>query len=974
MGKKRKDDEQRPPEGQDETQTEHFSLDEEQQGKPQQPESPDVEQLDEPVTPDEPISDETQTESSQHPAVPATDGPAIELPAPEDGPEHDANKTNEVGPIDEVDPHTDTQSDGLRVGEFAAAVPDEPVSQPPAVPDSASGAQPSSTSSGGGSGLTKTDIHRPEDLIPVPRRKLHDQSTRDYEEDPAVAPTATEYGVPDAKASDHGIDPAMLPEDMRRLHDASTGDLDAAPPTASELGGVDPALLPDDMRAMHNVSTEDFEVDQTRTDFGETDPAPASGSGFHAASTPNEPLGAAPEPESDPDYAPDEPEPEDMDEDDVLEMEYVPTARERLRELWKRTKVFFRPKSFVAGLKEDFRQLLMAWKRSGSRKSSDLQTDHNADWWKRTFMELMALFAIIVPIEMAIGGVGSYGIHPHPYWLIVLPMAGARGVVAGLLAAGIASIFYVLGAFAALGHWDLFTFAIMTEPILFFGVGFFAGELHDELAARYRKALRDMDELRVRNNSLREQRDVLGDANKLLERRIVDQSVQFGNLVVAARRIESAGRSELFEIALEMVEEHCGGSSSVLLMLGGGGLDYLCHRGWSGDEMADRLAAARRSAFVKTAIDDGVFANGFAAEEPPPEGEPLLVAPLFDSDGVTKALLCLDAIPASRLNESTITIFTGIADWLGAALARLDRDDRDNNAPLSGPMGEVYLGRADELGERMRLELERCARYGVPTSLLAIQAPEFDDTTREGLDELDRYLCMHFTQGLRPSDSLYRFGYAGCYLLVLAGTGVEGAEVVRKRMQRRADYAPSDRIGPLEFFATGPDAEAPDLGSLVERVAKHFRDRSPMALDGTCPVKVATRGRVGGADEFVRRLRLEVSLAKRNGFPLFVVGIASETDAADPDQLARHVLEAGHTLRPTDGVFATGPNQAVLLLPNTGSEEAATVAHRLVQAVRARDPHASYGHIETRVMALGQPHKDAASFLQALARQGGTHG
>ena len=84
-------------------------------------------------------------------------------------------------------------------------------------------------------------------------------------------------------------------------------------------------------------------------------------------------------------------------------------------------------------------------------------------------------------------------------------------------------------------------------------------------------------------------------------------------------------------------------------------------------------------------------------------------------------------------------------------------------------------------------------------------------------------------------------------------------------------------------------------------------------------------------------------------------------------------VEAGTTLRPTDGVYAMSANQAVLILPNTGSEEAATVAHRLVQAVRARDPDAAYGHIETQVMTLGQPHKDAASFLQALARQGGPH-
>jgi len=600
---------------------------------------------------------------------------------------------------------------------------------------------------------------------------------------------------------------------------------------------------------------------------------------------------------------------------------------------------------------------------------------HSAEWWRRTLVELAILYAIVIPIELAVtqGRLGSFGVHPHPYWLIVLPMAAARGLVAGLIAAVIASILFTIGAAQAVTGDILFSLRNMTEPILSFAAAFFAGDLHDEAALKRRKLERRLDDLDERTKQLRQQRDVLTDANRELEKRIVDDSVQFGNLIQAARRIERAGRQEIFEFALEMVEEHCGAAASVLLRLEDGSLDYLCHRGWPGEQLGSRLAVARESAFVQRAIAGGLPINGLdPAEVAPPEG-PLVVAPLFDAQGVVKALMCLDDIPLARLNESTVTVFLGIADWASTALSRLTQAAE---APTSrrtafgvGPEVDIWLGNVEELGKRLRVELARCSRYGVATSFLAVHAPEWTDVTQDGIDALDRFILAHFTTGLRPSDSVYRFGYPGCYLMVLAGTDIPGAEVVRQRLLRRLAYSPAGRIGAIEIEATGPDTEAPDLVSLTARVARHFRDRSQLALDARCPVTIPDRLEAEDLNAFLRRLKMETSLAVRNDFDLHVVGISAEaSEDAGPGILARHVVEVGaQTLRPTDGVYMIGQYQCAVILPSTSGEEAATVAHRLATLVRARDPNAAYGAIETQVLGLGAHHPDAGSFLTALA-------
>lgn len=604
------------------------------------------------------------------------------------------------------------------------------------------------------------------------------------------------------------------------------------------------------------------------------------------------------------------------------------------------------------------------------------RVSHSAEWWRKTLVELGILYAIVIPIELAVTGgrLGSFGVHPHPYWLVVLPMAAARGLVAGLLAAGVASVLYAIGAAQAVTD-AVFTFRNMTEPLLFFAVAFFAGELHDEGLLKRRKGERRIKDLEERTEQLRQQRDVLTDANRELEKRIVDDSVQFGNLIQAARRIERAGRQEVFDLALEMAEEHCGAAASVLMLLEDGTLDYLCHRGFPSDEIGKRLAIARQSAFVKRAVSEGVAVNGLDPSEVAPQEGPLVVAPLFDAGGVVKALMCLDEIPLARLNESTVTVFLGIADWASAALARLTRG-ADAPAPRAagfsvGPEVDLWLGTVAELGKRLRVELARSSRYGVPTSFLTVQATDWKDATREGIDALDRFILMHFTTGLRPSDGIYRFGYPGAYLLVLAGTSLKGAEVVRTRLERRVAYTPSP-FGAVEIVATGPDTEAPDLMSLIARCARNFRERSRLPLEARCPVTVPERLEAEDLNAFLRRLKMETSLAVRNGIDLHVVGISAEaSEHAGPGILARHVVEVGEqTLRPTDGVYMIGQYQCAVILPCTNGEEAATVAHRLATLVRARDPSAPYGQIETQVLGLGPSHPDAGSFLTALARRG----
>jgi len=606
-------------------------------------------------------------------------------------------------------------------------------------------------------------------------------------------------------------------------------------------------------------------------------------------------------------------------------------------------------------------------------------------WWARTIFEIALVYLVIVIAESMFGRpIGGFKVHPHPYWIAIIPIAASRGAIAGMIASAVGTALYTSAAIRILETGDprvLLDPEHMLEPILFFAVAFVVGDFRDVAESRRRRTARDLDDTRTEASALRHERSVLSETNRVFERRLVDQASQFGSLLAAARRIEDAERDDAFRLVLDLVEAHCGAMASILAPLEDGSLDVLCHRGWGDAEIPERLAAARASEFVERALIDGVHVSAFERGVEAPASGPLAVAPLFGPRGVVRALLCLDFVPAYRLNPSTISSFFGIAEWTSAALARFERADRrggaagaaNDDAPLTfavGPEGELWLGDVDELGERLRLDYERATRYGVPTSLVLIQAVEWNELDPDALRQLDRFVLTHFTGGLRPSDGLYRFGYPGCWVLVLTGTAVDGAGVVRERLVRLVEAAREHGdVGAFEVSVTAPDAGAPDLPSLLARMTKQFRRRSALHLDAEGPVVIPDRLRAGDVEDFLRRLRVEIALALRSGLELHVLGIFPEKRSADAAMgVARHVVEiADDSLRRSDGVYAIGSFGAAIVLPGTGDEAARRLGERVLECVAARDPDAPFGEIVLTTLAYGPRHPDPVSFLNALA-------
>lgn len=594
-------------------------------------------------------------------------------------------------------------------------------------------------------------------------------------------------------------------------------------------------------------------------------------------------------------------------------------------------------------------------------------------WWARTTIEVATLLALVVLAEATLSpkGIGSPGVHPHPYWLVVLPMASTRGMVAGLLAALLGTIVFSWAALSSGvvdGMAQLLSLEQMLEPVLMFAGAFLLGEIRDERESRIRE--RDEAQERAEQEALRlrRERDVLLEANRAIEARLVDHSVAFGNMIVAAARVEGADRDGVFEVALDLIEEHCGALASVLDVLHDQSVELLTERGWEPDRRDDRIEAARESVVVRQAIQQGRRVNAFAWNKPPERG-PLLARPVLDAEHVVSAVICMDDVPPSRLNSRTVTTFFAICEWVEAVQGRLLAEAASKMVPshaatIAGGFAED-IASPEDLGSRLRLEVSRHLEHGVPVSLLAIQFARQPRLGEERTD--DTTLVRHLTSSRRASDGLYRFGFPGCYLLVLADTELDRAPVVARRMEERAAATGTLAEGELQISIFTPMEGLDDVTSMLEALTAHFREHSVAPLSAESPVPTDLRPRVHSLEEFGVRLEQECTLAARRSHPVHVVVIRLTRGRTLHDELLLpRMRDITRLLTATDVAAHLGENHAAVLIPHASEAEVGERVRELVECLRDRQAESDREELVIQTLALGETYPDAAAVYAAL--------
>ena len=433
---------------------------------------------------------------------------------------------------------------------------------------------------------------------------------------------------------------------------------------------------------------------------------------------------------------------------------------------------------------------------------------------------------------------GFIGIHPHPYLLAIVLMAGRFGRLEGYLAAVVAALvfsaFYIKEYYPFV-RWELFAGSDYTTPMLsFLLAAVFIGEMRHIARRREKELLEENQTLKKENHRYREQLEIVIQIKEELENRLLGQQETLHSLYQATRALETLEEADFYQ-ALTRLTARFTGATKVSLYV----IDYpndviLCvaRFGWETEKIEPDKMPLAEGIFSLVIKHNQILSIKEIADRPDylklwqaSRHKAYVYLPI-SMGSVTVAILTIDDIPFLKLNISTLRILSLIAELAVPALKNIIRFQDLQNMVQMDPV--TALPKWEAFLEAAGVEFKKAARYHLDFSIVYFRLTGLEKIEKKWGHETTVEILKWFAHKLRSflrSIDLCGVGEKnGEFCLALPLTSSEGMVEVIERVVRWFEQETAGKPWQQELqLRYGGIAYHPSMKSLKHmiRLAKH---------------------------------------------------------------------------------------------------------------------------------------------------------
>ncbi len=441
------------------------------------------------------------------------------------------------------------------------------------------------------------------------------------------------------------------------------------------------------------------------------------------------------------------------------------------------------------------------------------------------YVEMAIGLGLIVAINLLLfrdENWGFFDVNPHPFWLVIIPIAARYGAAPGYAVGGLAALLYIL--LLVLQPRSIFAVDVLSTqaalpPVLFLVVGAALGELREsqkrsqkDLALRYDLMEADLEDVAQRYLAAVE-------INREMQRRIVSQTATVTTLYQAAKALDQLEIEQLCPAILELVATFVEADACSLYLREDGKFVLTDARPEQSDFQRPRELDTQRGipAIVLSEQRTVTIRDVFTAASPTQIArEPLLIAtPLVGQNHEVIGILTVERMPFLRLTPSAVKLFSLLGDWASSAFqtALQFQQTRDRNIvdELTGAYSASYITK------RLSEELARARMYALPLSVLAIRIDRYAAIPSIRLPSVLQALSVVFHRYIREIDVLGKLTTDDGFIVLLPQLSAEEGQAVGERIRREIDafaFQPFDTEQTLSVSVAvaslGPDVAAPD--------------------------------------------------------------------------------------------------------------------------------------------------------------------
>ena len=379
---------------------------------------------------------------------------------------------------------------------------------------------------------------------------------------------------------------------------------------------------------------------------------------------------------------------------------------------------------------------------------------------------------------------GFLGIHPHPYWFILIPIAVRYGLFAGLVAGSTAFVVQLYIKFFLLEQ-DSQSFGLFNHAFVFLiisaGVGFF-GEIR---RVEHVKLKHDFTDLEKNFSNMLTEYNALLKYKEKKNTEIISQEDTFSSLYKAQEKINSLDENEIYPPLIDLLKQYLFVSSAAIYIIKDDKtqLNKVAHLTDDQVESHPDIISTHSDEIYEILQKGRILSINDLVNRPELLdffNDKIMCAPIRGVRNRPLGIIVINRVPFNRLTMQAYKMLKSISDRCGASIekARVYKMTRDKMVldEITGVLTYSYLK------ERFDEEFSRARRYGYTISVLVFEIQSFYGCDIKLQQEALLSFKVIIERRLRNIDLLFHGDDRSKFILALPNTPVWGSRTVRTKL------------------------------------------------------------------------------------------------------------------------------------------------------------------------------------------------
>jgi len=379
---------------------------------------------------------------------------------------------------------------------------------------------------------------------------------------------------------------------------------------------------------------------------------------------------------------------------------------------------------------------------------------------------------------------GFLGIHPHPYWFILLPIAVRYGLVAGSVAgltAFIVQLYILLFIYTNISFFEAFYY----HALIFLLVSLFIGLVGEIRRTELVKKKHDFSYLEKKFSNLLTEYNALVKYKEKKNSEIISQEDTFSSLYKAQEKVNTLDESKIYPALIQLLEKYLSVTAAAIYILTDdkSQLKQVSNIKGENIEQQPEIINIYTSEIHEILYKGHILSINDLINRPelhPFFNDKIMCAPIRGVRNRPLGIIVVNQIPFNNLTLQSFQMLKSVSDRCGASIekARVYQLTRQKMVldEITGVLTYSYLR------ERFDEEFSRARRYGYTMSVLIFEIQSF-----YGCEiGLQKTILLRFKKiiekKLRNIDLMFHGEDRSQFILVLPNTPIWGSRVVRNKL------------------------------------------------------------------------------------------------------------------------------------------------------------------------------------------------